>query len=118
VFRSEEVATGSGANDALLRAASLSYVNGASGDLTLALKPGWMFTATGTTHGTANADDQRVPVIFFGHGIKPGRYRESATPADVAPTLAAVTGIRMPNADGRALRVALTSPPASPSTRP
>ena len=117
-FRSEELAAGTNANDSLVRAASLSYVKGASGDVTLALKPGWMFTATGTTHGSANADDQRVPVIFFGHGIKPGRYRESATPADIAPTLAALTGITMPSADGRVLRSALTSPPASPSTRP
>ena len=43
--------------------------------------------AQGTTHGSANADDQRVPVLFLGHGIKPGKYSQAATPADLAPTL-------------------------------
>jgi predicted AlkP superfamily pyrophosphatase or phosphodiesterase len=118
VFRAEELANGINAGDALQRAASLSYVKGLSGDLTLALKPGWMFTATGTTHGTANTDDQRVPVILFGNGVKPGRYREAATPADIAPTLAALIGITMPNVDGRVLRSALMSSLVAPSTRP
>jgi phosphoglycerol transferase MdoB-like AlkP superfamily enzyme len=66
-----------------------------------------MFSTRGTTHGTGNIDDQRVPLIFFGKGIRPGKYAESATPADLAPTLATVTGIAMPQAEGRALGSAL-----------
>ncbi|MEQ1727282.1 MAG: alkaline phosphatase family protein, partial [Vicinamibacterales bacterium] len=81
VFTSDEVATAAGASDPLLRAAALSYVKGRSGDLILALEPGWMFSSAGTTHGSASADDQRVPLLLFGHGIKPGRYDVPVSPA-------------------------------------
>jgi predicted AlkP superfamily pyrophosphatase or phosphodiesterase len=118
VFRREELANpaASTSSDIALRAAALSYVADRSGDLIVAMKPGWLFTGLATTHGSATEDDQRVPIIFYGRGIKPGEYREAATPADVAPTLAIVTGVSMPQAEGRPLRAALTG--ASTSTRP
>ena len=31
----------------------------------------------GTTHGSANPDDQRVPILFYGSGIKPGKYDDA-----------------------------------------
>ncbi len=68
----------------------------------------------GTTHGTANDYDQRVPIILFGSGIKPGRYTMSATPADIAPTLAALAGVRIARTDGRILREALATPASAP----
>jgi arylsulfatase A-like enzyme len=102
VFRSEEVRGASKSKDPLLRAAALSYFPGRSGDLIVATKPGWMVSAGGTTHGSANPDDQRVPVMFLGHGVKPGKYEEPATPADLAPTLAAIVGFPM-KADGHPL---------------
>jgi predicted AlkP superfamily pyrophosphatase or phosphodiesterase len=102
VFRSEEVRGATKSTDPLLRAAALSYFPGRSGDLIFAPKPGWMVSAAGTTHGSANPDDQRVPLLFVGHGIKPGKYEEAATPADLAPTLAAIVGFSM-KADGHAL---------------
>ena len=40
-------------------------------------------------------------VVLFGAGVKPGRYRDTATPADLAPTLADRIGVPMPGADGR-----------------
>ena len=43
----------------------------------------------------------------MGPGIKAGRYHQPATPADIAPTLAAICGITLPQAEGRALRAAL-----------
>ena len=107
VFRSDEVVNAAESKDALLRAAALSYFPGRSGDLILSPKAGWMIGALGTTHGSASADDQRVPILFMGAGIKPGEYSQAATPADVTPTLAAVCGISMPKAEGHALRVAL-----------
>lgn len=72
----------------------------------IAPKPGWMFSAAGTSHGNATPDDQHVPLMFLGAGIKPGRYTEAATPADLAPTLAALVGVKL-KADGRALTTAL-----------
>jgi predicted AlkP superfamily pyrophosphatase or phosphodiesterase len=116
VFRSDELRNAGNDHDALKRAAALSYVPGRSGDLILALKPGWMFSAAGTTHGTANPDDQRVPILFYGAGIKAGSYDDEATPADIAPTLAALVGVSLPSATGRALGSALASP-ATPSRR-
>lgn len=108
-FTAEQVRAGGSSTDAVLHAATLSYFPGRSGDLILVPKPGWMFATTGTTHGTASEDDQRVPVIFYGAGVKPGVYGDAATPADVTPTIAAVLGIRMPRADGHPLSAALLS---------
>jgi predicted AlkP superfamily pyrophosphatase or phosphodiesterase len=102
VFRSEDVRGAARSTDPLLRAAALSYFPGRSGDLIFAPKPGWMMSSAGTTHGSANPDDQRVPLMFLGRGIKPGKYAVPATPADLAPTLAAIVGISM-KADGQAL---------------
>ena len=102
VFRSEEIRGAANSKDALLRAAALSYFPGRSGDLIIAAKPGWIMQTTGATHGSASADDQRVPLLFYGRGIKPGKYQQAATPADLAPTLAALSGLTM-KAEGHAL---------------
>jgi len=107
VLRREEVVDVGRAADDLARAAALSYVPGRSGDLILILKPGWMIFASGTTHGSGTPDDQRVPLLFMGRGVKPGRYDQPVTPADVAPTLAAICGITLPRAEGHAVRVAI-----------
>jgi arylsulfatase A-like enzyme len=107
VFTAEQVRAGSHSTDAALHAAALSYFPGRSGDLILVPRPGWMFSAAGTTHGTASEDDQRVPMIFYGAGIKPGAYADDATPADVTPTIAAILGIQLPRADGHPLSSAL-----------
>jgi predicted AlkP superfamily pyrophosphatase or phosphodiesterase len=103
VFPGERVRRADKSSDALIRAASLSYVSGRSGDLILAAKPGWMFSTTGTTHGSATDDDQRVPLLLMGHGIKPGTYLQRVTPADIAPTLATLAGTSLPRAEGHPL---------------
>lgn len=107
VFRRDELPAARSSRDPLLRAAALSYVPDRGGDLVIAAKSGWMMSTTGTTHGSPNADDQRVPILFYGQGIRPGRYDAPATPADIAPTLAAICGITMPQAQGRALSAVL-----------
>ena len=106
VFRSEELRDPASLKDPRRRSAALSYVDGKSGDLRLALKPGWMFAAAGTTHGSPNPYDQRVPVMVMGPGVTGGEYTEPATPADLAPTLAALAGIQLPTAEGRVLSAA------------
>jgi len=94
--------------DPALRAWQLSYVPGRSGDFAITPKPNWIVRSTsGTTHGSFHPYDQRVPLMLFGQGIKPGRYSTRTTPADMAVTFAAMTGIRMPRAEGRALTEAL-----------
>lgn len=117
VFQREQLRDTAASRDVLLRAAALSYVPQRSGDLLLAMAPGWTFAAIGTSHGTANPYDQQVPIIFMGPSVKPGEYREAATPADIAPTLAALSGIAMPRAEGHVLRSALVTTPRSQTRR-
>lgn len=77
-----------------------------SGDVALILKPFW-FVAEGqlaATHGSPYNYDTHVPVIFFGAGVRPGRYSAECAPSDIAPTLAALLGVEMPSArSGRVL---------------
>ena len=57
-----------------------------------------------STHGSPYFYDTHVPTIIMGPGITPGRYFEPATPADIAPTLAALLRVTRPsNATGRVL---------------
>jgi predicted AlkP superfamily pyrophosphatase or phosphodiesterase len=44
-------------------------------------------------HGSPNDIDARVPIIFYGSGVKPGRYDEFAGVVDMAPTLAAIVHV-------------------------
>jgi hypothetical protein len=98
-------------SDSVMRAAALSQFPARSGDLILVGRQNWYFgprgDAAGTTHGTWHPYDRRVPVILLGSGITPGRFTQAATPADIAPTLAHVLGVRMSKTEGRVLREAL-----------
>ncbi len=115
VFRTEELSSANATLSELGRAFTLSYFAGRSGDLFLVQKPYWLLESsaaeanrpTGTGHGTPYAYDQRVPILLMGFGIEPGEYFQSATPADIAPTLGALTGVTMPTSDGRVLAEAL-----------
>jgi predicted AlkP superfamily pyrophosphatase or phosphodiesterase len=97
-------------SDPVVRAAALSYHAGRSGDLIIIPKEGWLLSSNITTHGTAQPYDQRVPVIVFGASVKPGEYSQAASPADLAPTLAAVARVPIKKGDGRVLSEALTAP--------
>lgn len=114
VYRKEELAAGGETTDPMKRAASLSYVEGRSGDLIAVPKPYFTLSSEPATHGTAHQYDTRVPVILFGGGIRPGEYLTAATPADIAPTLAFLAGVTMSAAEGRVLSEALEAPPAAP----
>ena len=99
--------------DPVLRAMQAGFVAGRSGDITLAPAPYWIFVpgrnpkgGNATTHGSANAYDQHVPLIFLGAPFPPGRVADPATPADAAPTLAATVGLRMDGVEGRPLAAA------------
>ena len=104
MFWSDEISAATPPSDALLAALRLSYVPGRSGDLVVGLKPNWVAAGgtTGTTHGTFNTYDREVPVVFYGAGVVPGVYRDDASPADIAPTLAYLTGVTLAHADGHA----------------
>jgi predicted AlkP superfamily pyrophosphatase or phosphodiesterase len=100
-----------GTDDPVIRAARLSYMPSRSGDVILVPKPYWLMSAAAATHGTYHGYDKHVPVLFQGAGIRPGRYWDEASPADIAPTLAALCGVTLARTDGHVLSAALESGP-------
>jgi predicted AlkP superfamily pyrophosphatase or phosphodiesterase len=108
-FRSDEISDPEVRTDQdpVKRAASLSYHQGRSGDLIIVPREHWILSSAATTHGTLYPYDQRVPVIFFGAGVKPGEYTGDVSPADVAPTLAALAHVTFKKLDGQVLTAAI-----------
>ncbi len=51
----------------------------------------------GTTHGAWNPYDAHVPLLWFGHNIKPGKTNREVYMTDIAPTLSAILHIQMPD---------------------
>ena len=59
-------------------------------------------------HGSPNDIDAHVPIIFYGSGVKPGRYDEFAGVVDMAPTLAAIVHVTpQEKLDGHVLQNAI-----------
>jgi type I phosphodiesterase/nucleotide pyrophosphatase len=95
-------------HDPIERAAALGYFPGESGDVEVLLRPDWINSdSSAATHGSLHPYDQHVPVVFFGNGIKAGRFSDPASPADLAPTLASIVKLPMPGVDGKVLRSAV-----------
>ncbi|MFN8653944.1 MAG: alkaline phosphatase family protein [Gemmatimonadales bacterium] len=75
-----------------------------------AAKPGYIWSdgPGSTTHGTSNADDANVPVIFYGMGVRAGRYSDTVSTVDIGPTLARSLGVKVTEkVDGRVVKAAL-----------
>jgi len=107
-YSADDIIAGASSTEPGIKAWRLSYVAGRSGDFMMLAKPNWIIrSGTGTTHGTMNTYDQRVPLIFYGAGIKAGRFNTPSTPADLAPTLMALVGATLPKAQGRSLRTVI-----------
>ena len=73
-----------------------------SGDVHVVPKQFVMFGKVKTNqpgeHGSVWSYDTYVPVAFFNVGVKPGFYRRSIGPQDIAPTIAALLGIKSTSA--------------------
>ena len=100
--------------------------NQGMGDLVLYAKDGYAFfqgldgaevvreskTYLGT-HGYPNSDPELDGIFLAsGYGIKPGVKLERVSNLDVAPTIAELLGVPLPNVDGRVLTEILATPPA------
>lgn len=69
-----------------------------SGDIQFLLKPGYFDGGPkGTTHGLWNPYDTHIPLLFYGWHIKPGSTFRETYMTDIAPTLAALLHIQVPN---------------------
>ncbi len=69
-----------------------------SGDLQIFVRPQYFEGGkTGTTHGSWNPYDAHIPCVFFGWNIKPGKTHREVYMTDIAPTLAGLLKIQMPN---------------------
>lgn len=69
-----------------------------SGDVQFVLKPGYFIgNKTGTTHGTWNPYDAKIPLLFYGWNIKSGSTTAKKYMTDIAPTIAALLNIQEPN---------------------
>jgi predicted AlkP superfamily pyrophosphatase or phosphodiesterase len=70
-----------------------------SGPVEVVFEPGWLSTAakTGTTHGSWNPYDTHIPLVFMGWKIHPGSTNTTVHITDIAPTLAALLHIQMPD---------------------
>src|SRR5688572_9031437 len=87
-----------------------SYYPGRTGQLLVVPREGDFITRPDVNytymHGSPWPYDVSIPVMFAGPAVKSGVYSGPATQQDVAPTLAAALGVRMPpTATGRVLPV-------------
>lgn len=103
VYRREQLSVA----DPLTRPSALSHFDGRSGDLIMLGRAYWITSTSTTTHGTSHGYDTRVPVLLYGRGIKQGEYLLPASPLDLAPTLAFLAGITLPDPFGRLLSEAI-----------
>jgi len=69
-----------------------------SGDIQFTYKPGFFDGGSkGTTHGLWNPYDSHIPLLWFGWKIRPGKTNRETYMTDIAPTVAAMLQIQMPN---------------------
>lgn len=71
-----------------------------SGAVQYILEPQWYsgkHNSTGTTHGTWGSYDAHIPAVFMGWGINPGSTIRPTNMTDIAPTIAEILKIEVPN---------------------
>ena len=69
-----------------------------SGDIQFTIKPAYFDGSDlGTTHGLWNPYDAHIPLVWFGWNIKQGKTNRETYMTDIAPTIAAMLRIQMPN---------------------
>ncbi|HTO14603.1 MAG TPA: alkaline phosphatase PafA [Edaphocola sp.] len=76
------------------------YNHKRSGEILVIFKPGYYsgYGQTGTTHGSWNPYDTHIPLLFYGWGVKKGSSFKTYYMTDIAPTIAALLHIQVPNA--------------------
>lgn len=97
----------------------LSYDPARSGDLFVIMAENVLLhgTAPGTSHGTPWGYDARVPLVFWGRGVRAGKVDSPSATVDVAPTLGRLLGLDYPAGEGGAVRLEALSAPAAAAGR-
>ncbi len=93
----------------LAKSVALGFHPQRNGNLVIITDPFYLASrAPGTSHGTPYSYDTHVPLLLLGPGVRAGRYYQPSSPADIAPTLAAILRVDLPsNRLGRILGEAL-----------
>ena len=75
------------------------YFPSRSGDIQIISDPQWIeeFQRGGTTHGVWNPYDSHIPLLWYGWNIQPGKTYRKIFMTDIAPTIAAMLHVQMPN---------------------
>ena len=75
------------------------YFPARSGDIQIISDPQWIeeFQRGGTTHGVWNPYDSHIPLLWYGWNIPAGKTNKKVFMTDIAPTIAAMLHIQMPN---------------------
>lgn len=104
VYTREQLLAGEVQRDQVSQRVMNGYHQQRGADLEVLLDPYWVAVKTGTTHGTPFSYDAHVPIIFFGSGIRAGRYDAPVVVNDIAPTLATLLDVETPSGSvGRVL---------------
>jgi hypothetical protein len=103
VIRKEELS----ATDPLTRQSFLSHYEGRSGEIKFVGRAYWITSTSTTTHGTGHRYDTRVPGDPLRVRHQEGRIPRRGRANRLAPTLAFLTGVTLPDAMGRVLTEAL-----------
>lgn len=89
--RVSELARADTVNDRIARRWLHMFADEGKAALVVTLAPyNYWLSSYQAQHGSPNDSDAHVPIIFYGYGIKPGRYPEFARVVDMAPTLAVI----------------------------
>ncbi|HEY1064848.1 MAG TPA: alkaline phosphatase family protein, partial [Pirellulales bacterium] len=86
-------------DDEFAKAASLSFDADRCGDVMIVLQPNWLWVYgdnSGTTHGSPHPYDTWVPLVVFGHGVKPGNRQEKVAPLTIGPIFSQALGFPAP----------------------
>lgn len=104
-FTRSQIIAGELPDTKIARAVTNGFYAPRNGNLVIVPQPFFFFgEGLGTTHGTPYSYDTHVPIIISASGIVPGAYLNVCSPADIAPTLAALLRIEAPsNSVGRIL---------------
>ena len=86
-------------NSTIRKMLNNGYYPRRNGDIQIVFQPGYIdgYSTTGTTHGLWNPYDTHIPLLWYGWGIKQGKTNREIYMTDIAPTIAALLHIQMPN---------------------